>query len=70
MRTVRSKVALLETLPEMGSPVEDLRFPGYRELIVRNYRIIYRVRNGDCEISAIFRAEQDINRAFGSEPPS
>ena len=70
MAKIRAKVAMLESLPEIGSPVEDLQFPGFRELIVRNFRIVYRVRNGDCEIIAILRAEQDINRAFGSEPPT
>jgi plasmid stabilization system protein ParE len=70
MQRVRDKVATLERLPEVGSPVEDLRYSGYRELIVQNYRIIYRFHNNSCEIIAIFRAEQDINLAFGSEAPS
>ena len=53
-------VAILEQLPEIGSPVEEPGFTGYREQIVGPYRIMYRFNGTTCRIAIIVRAERDL----------
>ncbi|MDB5311483.1 MAG: plasmid stabilization system protein [Gemmataceae bacterium] len=60
-------VKTLETLPEIGSPVEDLPFAGLREHIVGPYRVIYRYDGVGCLILTIPRAEQDLRRVITPE---
>jgi plasmid stabilization system protein ParE len=59
--SIREAIALLETLPEIGSPVEDIPFPGLRERIIGPYRVIYRYDGEECLILTIPRAERDLS---------
>ena len=58
---VRRLVAAVERLsafPESGRIVPERNAPGIREVIVRPYRVVYRVRPGVVEIATIFRASR------------
>jgi plasmid stabilization system protein ParE len=57
----------LESLPEIGSPVEEPGYNGFRELLVGPYRIIYRYTGTECRIGAIVRGERDLNRAVSPD---
>ena len=53
---MRAAIARLKTLPESGGVVEDWERPGFRQLIVGNYRVIYRVAGDEVEIRTVFHA--------------
>lgn len=58
---VRRLVAAVERLsafPESGRIVPERNTPEIREVIVRPYRVVYRVRTGVVEIATIFRASR------------
>ena len=40
----------LAEFPEMGREVPEFGDPSIREIIVRSYRVIYRVDHGDCRV--------------------
>lgn len=54
----------LERFPEIGSPVEDLSVPGFREQIVGPYRMIYRFDGLAIHMAFVLRADQDLDRAL------
>lgn len=54
----------LEQFPEIGSPVEDIAVPGFREQIVGPYRMIYHFDGLAVQIAFVFRADQDLDRAL------
>ena len=64
---LRAAVAILETFPEIGSPIEDGPVPDLREQLVGPYRVVYRFDGGVCLILAIPRAEQDLWRVITPE---
>ena len=43
----------LADFPEMGRRVPDFDDPAYREIVVRAYRVIYRVDHDDCRIEVL-----------------
>lgn len=45
-----SSTKRLADFPEMGRVVPELADPCIREIVVRSYRVIYRVDHGDCRI--------------------
>ena len=58
---VRRLVAAVERLtafPQSGRVVPERNTPEIREVIVRPYRIVYRVRPGLVEIVTVFRASR------------
>lgn len=59
---IKKRVCLLAKMPEIGSPVEDTTHDGLRELIVGNYRVIYKYDGKECNIRTFVRAEQDLDR--------
>ena len=42
-----SRVDTLERFPELGRVVPERNQPNLREMVVKNYRVIYRVRHKD-----------------------
>jgi len=44
----------LSSFPRAGRPVPELASPSIREVFEGNYRIVYRVREKDIQILAIF----------------
>lgn len=56
LRRLVAAVERLSNFPESGRMVPDRSSPEIREIIVKPYRIVYRVRLGTVEIVTIFRA--------------
>lgn len=48
----------LESFPEMGRRVPESDDPAVRELIYRNYRIIYQVKEGYLEVIAVIHGSR------------
>ena len=68
-RFVRSLVQAtrrLETFPRSGRKVPELESFGFREVIHRGYRIIYRIQEPDNEIEilAVVHGARDLGRAM------
>ncbi len=59
----------LEKMPCCGRIVPELKEYGFREVIFRNYRIVYRVIEGynDVEILAVVHCARDFKTAFSQE---
>ena len=45
-----SNAKRLADFPELGRVVPEFDDPSIREIIVRSYRVIYRVDHGDCRV--------------------
>lgn len=58
MRRLVSAVDRLEAFPESGRVVPERNADDLREIIVRPYRIVYRLRPGVAEIVTVFRASR------------
>lgn len=58
INTVFSKIAQLETSPEIGRVVPEIGNKQFRELIYGNYRIIYRVEKEHIFILTIRHGKQ------------
>ncbi|HSM91907.1 MAG TPA: type II toxin-antitoxin system RelE/ParE family toxin [Anaeromyxobacteraceae bacterium] len=50
----------LRALPLRGRRVPELPDPALRELILRNYRLVYRVRGSAVEVLTVFEAHRLI----------
>ena len=48
-----SSTKRLADFPEMGRVVPEFADPLIREIVVRSYRIIYRVYHGDCRVDVL-----------------
>jgi addiction module RelE/StbE family toxin len=55
---VREKVENLIQFPRMGRIVPELDEPNIRELILRNYRIIYRILEKEVQIVRLFHGSR------------
>ena len=55
---VREKVENLIQFPRMGRIVPELDEPNIRELILRNYRIIYRILEKKIQIVRLFHGSR------------
>jgi toxin ParE1/3/4 len=53
-------VERLATFPESGRIVPERDSPEVREVIVRPYRVVYRLRPGRVEIVTVFRSSRQI----------
>ena len=53
-----SSVERLRSFPESGRVVPELNRQDIREVIVRPYRVVYRIREGKVEIATVFRASR------------
>lgn len=49
-RLLASSAKRLSDFPEMGRVVPEFVDPSIREIVVRPYRVIYRVDHGDCRV--------------------
>lgn len=49
-RLLVSSTKRLSEFPEMGRVVPEFADPSIREIVVRSYRVIYRVDHGDCRV--------------------
>lgn len=48
----------LRSFPESGRVVPERNSPDVREVIVKPYRVVYRLRGGSAEIVTVFRASR------------
>jgi len=63
LQRIRAKASNLDSLPERGRIVPELRQQGilqYRELIVPPWRMIYRISDNLVYVLAIFDSRQNI----------
>ncbi len=49
-RLLVTSIKRLSDFPEMGRVVPEFADPSIREIVVRSYRVIYRVDHGDCRV--------------------
>ena len=56
----------LSTLSSRGRVVPELGGPGYREVFVFRYRLMYRTTNGVVEIVAFLHGAQDFRSLSGA----
>ena len=59
----------LESMPRCGRIVPELENPGLREVIYRNYRVVYRVvgTEDDIEILAVIHGARNMRGAYHEE---
>jgi len=57
-----NKAELIPENPQMGRVVPEFSNPKIRELIVKNYRIVYRIRESIIEILTVFEGHRFIRR--------
>ena len=55
---IMAAVERLALFPESGRVVPELSNPSIREVILRPYRIVYRLKEGRVEIATVFRASR------------
>lgn len=58
----------LETFPKLGRIVPEYQDTNVRELIVGNYRVVYRIQGNHIGIAAIAHASRDLLRKLPSAP--
>ena len=58
---VREKVESLTQFPKMGRKVPELDDPNIRELILRNYRLIYRIFGDKVQIVRLFHGSRILD---------
>ncbi len=58
---VREKVENLILFPKMGRIVPELGDPNIRELILRNYRIIYKILGEKIQLVRLFHGSRIID---------
>jgi len=51
----------LAMFPRSGRTVPELKNPDLREIILGNYRLIYRIRSGDVQILTVHPAARPID---------
>ena len=63
------EVKRLETFPESARVVPELNDPNVREIIFKNFRIIYEIKNGHINVLTVRRFKQtlDLDELNGRE---
>ena|SRR5215475_13042617 len=64
-RRIREAVKILKLFPEIGTVVPEFDNNAIRELIVYSFRVIYEVREEECQILFVFHGSRDLKRYFG-----
>lgn len=61
-KSLISRTRLLEQSPQLGRIVPELDDPSIREIIVRSYRVVYRVRHSEqvVEVIRFWHAARDV----------
>ena len=67
MQQIHGAVQLLETTPRMGRVVPEYGLKHLREVIVRPYRVVYRIEGKVCSIVAIIHGQRDFKKAFEAD---
>jgi plasmid stabilization system protein ParE len=53
----------LADFPESGRIVPEMNDPSFREIILGNYPLIYRLRSGDVQIVTVHHGARELNTA-------
>jgi toxin ParE1/3/4 len=53
----------LADFPESGRIVPEMNDPNFREIILSNYRLIYRLRSGDVQIVTVHHGARKLDPA-------
>ena len=69
LREIEAAAASLIHSPERGALVRELDFPDLRQMVVRRYRLIYRVEEGGVAVVRLIHGSRDF-RAAWRKPPS
>lgn len=64
---IMSSPDILVDHPLIGPVVEEFALDHLRELLVGSFRVIYTIRDEDCTVVAVLRAQRDITRAIDPE---
>ena len=57
----------LQAMPDRGRLVPELHHPDYRELLLGNYRLVYRVYAERIEITALLHGRRDSRLAWRND---
>ena len=55
---IRKRVLMLKENPQIGRVVPELNQTELRELIYKNYRIVYKLKNHDIDILTVFEGHK------------
>ena len=58
---VRERIKSLEKFPKMGRRVPELDDPDMRELILSNYRLIYRINDEKIQVIRLFHGSRILD---------
>lgn len=61
---VISAIDRLERFPEIGRVVPEMNDPAVRELILQNYRIVYRINTDVAEILTIYHSSRLLDSSM------
>jgi addiction module RelE/StbE family toxin len=69
IKSLIKSVQKLQTMPRIGRIVPEFETFGFREVIFQNYRIVYRIKEGDevVEILGVIHGSRDFTTAFRRE---
>lgn len=67
---LQHSIAQIESFPRIGRVVPEYRDDSVRELVIRPYRMLYRVLNDEnVLILGIVDSRRDFYAVFGDQPP-
>jgi toxin ParE1/3/4 len=68
---IRNIAELLSRFPEMGERLIELPGSAYRQRVIGNYRLIYRIATAPSQVIvvAVIHASRDLAAAFGDRDP-
>lgn len=58
-----SKSSLIEANPKIGRVVPEISDPDIRELIIKEYRLVYRIGKGRIDILTVFEGHRLIRKS-------
>jgi addiction module RelE/StbE family toxin len=67
IRSLIKATEKLEKMPLCGRIVPELEGYGFREVVYRNYRIVYRLRDDAIEILAVVHGAREIRKVIREE---
>lgn len=61
LNEINLEIENLKLFPEKGRVIPELNFNNYRELIVKSYRVLYRIEKDTIFILTILHMSQEFN---------
>lgn len=66
-RRILKAVSLLELFPERGWQVREERYAGFREIVVKRFRILYRIDGHGVLIERIIHGSRNLGDIFSKD---